>query len=408
MSTTDVTAQTSPLTPDTFFAWLRQNRESDPVHYDEQQRCWQLFGYADTLRALSDPARFSSDLSALVRQRPEFETLSKGNFARMDPPKHRKLRDLVSQAFTPRMVSALAPRIAAVTTELLDDLGDAERFDLVERLAYPLPVIVIAELLGIPVADRAVFRRWADQLLSRADTSMAMPDEATMNALASTLKEMHAYLLAHIQQRRAQPAEDLISKLTQAEVDGHRLDDDEIGGFVRLLLIAGHVTTTALLGNSILSFDEHPAVAAALRADPTGLPTAIEEVLRYRSPFPRLGRWTTAEVELGGKRIPAGELVILWVGSANRDSAQFTDPDRFDPHRKPNPHLSFGHGIHFCLGAPLARLETRLALELLFERYRTITVARDAGCEFHPPWAMISAKRLPVHVSANPGGRRQP
>lgn len=401
MSTEDLTS-VRPIQPalDAYFTSLRQQRESSSVQLDDKQRFWHVFGYAENLRVLNDPATFSSDLSRFIPPQPDFDLFSKGNFARMDPPKHRKLRDLVSQAFTPRMVSGLAPRIAAVVNELLDGVGDAGRFDLVESLAYPLPVIVIAEMLGIPVTDRALFRGWADRMLDRGEAGPRIPDEATMNRVGLAMRDMNTYVLAHIKQRRAQPAEDLTSKLTRAELDGHRLDDEEIVGFVGLLLIAGHITTTALLGNAILCLDEYPAAAAEIRADPTRIPAAIEEVLRYRSPFPGVGRRTTTEVELGGKRIPAEQIVLLSIASANRDPAQFEDPDRFILHRKTNPHLSFGHSIHFCLGAPLARLEARIALEILFKRYSAIAVARDVGCEFHSPQVMICAKRLPVDVKA--------
>jgi cytochrome P450 len=399
---TSTTGPTS-FTLEALLAWLRRQREAGSIHHDEQQRIWQVFGYADAERVLSDPSWFSSDFSEIMPHQRDFDLFARGNFVRMDPPKHRKLRGLVSQAFTPRMVTGLAPRIAEVTAELLDGLHGATCFDLVDRLAYPLPVIVIAELLGIPVEDRGIFRQWAETLFSRnQQTTELKLDEAALKALfdavAPTIREMNSYLLAHIQQRRARPADDLTSELVRAEVDGERLDDQEIVGFVGLLLLAGHITTTALLGNAILTFDEHPDAAAEVRADPSRLPAAIEEVLRYRSPFPRLARRAASDVDLGGHAIAANEIVILWIASANRDPAQFREPDRFDIRRAPNPHLAFGHGIHFCLGAPLARLETKIALGILLERYREIAVARDEPAEFYNPWTMISAKRLPVRV----------
>jgi cytochrome P450 len=400
MSTTALTPEPPSPTLDALLAWLRQHRAAGSVHYDAQQQLWQVFGYADVQRVLTDPTMFSSDFSALLASQPDFELFAKGNFLRMDPPKHRQLRSLVTQAFTPHTVAGLAPRIRAVTTALLDELGGAERFDVVERLAYPLPVIVIAELLGISVADRVLFRQWADALFSRNPQATGIRvDAATLEAFAPTIREMNRYLLAHIQHRRTQPADDLTSTLVSAALDGARLDDQEIVGFVRLLLLAGHITTTALLGNAILTLDEQPA-AAVLRADATRLPTAIEEVLRYRPPFPRLARRTATNVELGGHVIAANQIVLLWIASANRDATQFPSPDRFDMHRVPNPHLTFGHGIHFCLGAPLARLEATLALRLLLERYRKVAVARDEPAEWYHPWTIISAKRLPVDVVA--------
>jgi cytochrome P450 len=403
MQATTSTAEPTPFTLEALLAWLRRQREAGSIHHDEQQRIWQVFGYVDAERVLSDPSAFSSDFREIMPHQRDFDLFARGNFVRMDPPKHRKLRSLVSQAFTPRVVTGLAPRIAELTAELLDELRGAERFDLVDRLAYPLPVIVIAELLGIPVEDRGIFRQWAETLFSsnRQTTELRL-DEAALKALfdavAPTIREMNSYLLAHIQQRRARCADDLTSELVRAEVDGERLDDQEIVGFVGLLLLAGHITTTALLGNSVLTLDEHPDAAAELRADPTRLPAAIEEVLRYRSPFPRLARRAASDVELGGHAIAANEIVILWVASANRDSTQFPEPDRFDIRRTPNPHLAFGHGIHFCLGAPLARLEAKIVLGILLERYREIAVARDERAEFYNPWTMISAKRLPVQV----------
>ena len=403
MPATPSTAEPTPFTLEALLAWLRHQREPGSILHDAQQRIWQVFGYADAERVLSDASAFSSDFSEIMPHQRDFDLFSRGNFVRMDPPKHRKLRGLVSQAFTPRMVTGLAPRIAELTTELLDGLRGAERFDLVDRLAYPLPVIVIAELLGIPVEDRGTFRQWAETLFSsNQQTTELKLDPAALKALfdavAPTIREMNSYLLAHIRQRRDRPAHDLTSELVAAEMDGERLDDQEIVGFVGLLLLAGHVTTTALLGNSVITLDEHPDAAAALRADPTRLPAAIEEVLRYRSPFPRVARRAARDVELRGNAVAANEIVIPWIASANRDPTQFADPDRFDIGRTPNPHLAFGHGIHFCLGAPLARLEARIALGILLERYQEIAVARDEPAEFYNPWTMISAKRLPVHV----------
>ena len=403
MQATTSTVEPTPFTLEALLAWLRQQREAGSIHHDERQRIWQLFGYVDVERVLSDPSAFSSDFSEIMPHQRDFDLFARGNFVRMDPPKHRKLRSLVSQAFTPRMVTGLAPRIAELTTELLDALHGAERFDLVDRLAYPLPVIVIAELLGIPVEDRGIFRHWAETLFSsNQQTTELRLDEAALKALfdavAPTMRAMNDYLLAHVRRRRARPADDLTSELASAEVDGERLDDQEIVGFVGLLLLAGHITTTALVGNAVLTLDEHPSAAAALRSDPTRLPAAIEEVLRYRPPFPRLARRAAADVKLDGHTIAANEIMILWVAAANRDPAHFPEPDRFDIGRTPNPHLAFGHGIHFCLGAPLARLEAKIALGILLERYREIAVARDEPAEFYNPWTMISAKRLAVHV----------
>ena len=205
-----------------------------------------------------------------------------------------------------------------------------------------------------------MFRTWADVLLSQEvdpDQAVVEAGEQAVAAVAPTMREMNAYFLDHIRSRRADPGSDLTSKLVQAEVDGERLADEEIVGFVGLLLIAGHITTTATLGNSVVSFQDNPDAAAEVRADPTLLPAAIEEVLRLRTPFPRLGRITKVDTEVGGVRIPAGQIVLPWLAAANRDERVFAEPDRFDIHRRPNPHLTFGHGIHFCLGAPLARLE---------------------------------------------------
>ena len=382
-------------------AWLEAGRARGQVHFDDTQQCWHVLGHPEVGAVLSDPAVFSSDLTVLRPAQDDLALFQRGNFVQMDPPQQRKLRTLVSQAFTPRVVADLEPRIAELTTQLLDEVD--QRFDLIDALAYPLPVIVIAEMLGVPASDRPLFRRWADVLFSQdvdPDQSLRSASEQAVTAVAPTMREMNAYFLDHIRSRRASPGRDLTSKLVQAEVDGERLADEEIIGFVGLLLLAGHVTTTATLGNSVVCFQDAPDAVAQVRADPGLLPAAIEEVLRVRTPFPRLARMTTADAELAGVTIPAGQVVIPWLTAANRDERVFAEPHRFDVHRTPNPHLSFGHGIHFCLGAPLARLEARVALRLLLERYRDVEVAADEAVEQRNPWTMVAVSRLPLEVRA--------
>lgn len=393
------------------FAWFRTMRETQPVYRDGND-FWHVFRHADVLRILSDPATFSSDTTRFTPAQPDVDLFARGNVVVMDPPRHRTLRALVSQAFTARVVAALQPRITQLATTLLDaadgaagsaasSAAGADSFDLIEALAYPLPVTVIAELLGVPAADQPQFRRWAEALFNQPSVdATTAPTPELIDAIAPTIRELNEYLLVHIRRRRTTPTGDLISQLTSAQVDGQRLSDEQIVGFAGVLLLAGHVTTTALLGNVVLALDRYPAQARALRAERELVGNAIEEALRYRSPFPRVARVTTTSTELGGHAVPAGRLVIPWIAAANRDPARFSDPDRFDIHRATTGQLAFGHGIHFCLGAPLARLEARIVLGMLLDRYPDITVDPDAAVEYHNPWEMISVRRLPVRVSA--------
>ncbi|MGW0927662.1 cytochrome P450 [Streptomyces sp. NPDC002644] len=376
--------------------------EKGPVLRDEAQGVWQVVDHQGVGAVLADHATYSSDMSPIAPAQEDFDVFRQGNFVGMDPPRHRQLRTLVSQAFTPRVVQGLAPRIEEVTTRLLDAVADRDRFDLVDALAHPLPVVVIAELLGVPAEDHPLFHEWASVMFDGELIGEA-PDmadlEQALEAVAPTVREMNGYVLDHIRRRRAAPGDDLTSRLLHAEVDGDRLADQEIVGFVALLLIAGHITTTALLGNAVLTFDRRPGLLDALRADPELLPPALEEVLRLLPPFPEVGRRTTRPVALGGHEIPADALVMAHLGAANRDPARFADPEGFDISRTPNPHLSFGHGIHFCLGAHLARLEARIAARSLLERFRTVAVASHDEVAYRNPAVIVGVRHLPVEVT---------
>lgn len=377
--------------------WLRQMRETQPVYNDERTHLWHVFLYDDVQHTLSDPATFSSDTSTVLPQVQEAGVQSKGDLTQMDPPRHRKLRNLVSQAFTPRVIEQLAPRITDLTNQLLDEGTKQGEMDLIRDLAAPLPIIVIAELLGVPAEDRDRFKRWSDTLIGMATPDALDPTDLTaLQAVAPTMQEMYAYLRAYCQERRQHPREDLISRLTSAQVDGQQLDDDEILGFVSLLLLAGNVTTTMLLGNALYCLDQHPDAMKTLLADMSLLPSAIEEVLRYRAPFTLTIRVTTRPVTLHDVTIPAQQLVNVWLISANYDERHFSDPQHFDIRREPNRHLSFGHGIHFCIGAPLARLEGRIALNILLKRFPTLRIKPDGEIQMHESSMITGLKKLPV------------
>jgi cytochrome P450 len=360
--------------------WYRTMRDTDPVSWDAKTKTWNAYRYKDVATVLADYRTFSSDFSEVFPDRAGLkEELSEGNILAMDPPRHHQLRSLVSRAFSPRAIARLEARIGELTEELLDQIRGRSRIELVSGLAYPLPVTVIAELLGVPADDRPRFKVWADALLAR-DT-IDPTDKAAIEAAAVDLRKFHDYLREHMARRRVEPRQDLLSDLIAAEIDGQRLNDQEIVGFGTILLLAGHITTTLLLGNTLLCLDEHPQAQDALRADPAAIPLAIEEVLRYRSPVTRTTRVTTTEVRLGHQVIAPGQLVNVWLLSANHDEREFQNPDDFVVDRHPNPHVAFGKGIHFCIGAPLARLEGRVALGVLLRRFSRLRVDPEQPLE---------------------------
>ncbi len=396
MTSTDTQRDLAPTTDDepTLLAWLAAMRDEHPVWRD-RYGMWHVFRHDDVEAVLRDTRTFSSDTARLA---PVARKISRGMLTQLDPPEHRALRRLVSATFTPRTVADLEPRIRSLTGELLDRAGD--RYDLVDALAFPLPVIVIAELLGLPADDRALFRSWADRLFSMQVDDPTDPELGPK--VDAAMADITDYLTRACRARRAAPGDDLISKLVTTEVDGRALDDEEASNFSMLLLLAGHITTTVLLGNAVRTFDEHPGTWDELRADPGLIPGAIEEVLRFRSPFVQVGRATTVPARIGDTDVPADAFVLPWVLSANRDPRAHRDPDRFDIRRGlgGGAQLAFGHGVHFCLGAPLARLEGRVALEELTRRYRRLDVDRDAVAAagglpyFHR--GILGTRNLPV------------
>jgi cytochrome P450 len=373
--------------------WQRTMRDTDPVWRDPQTAVWNIFRYRDIAGVLSDHRSFSSDVTQIYPERAE---LTEGSILAMDPPQHHQLRSLVSQVFTPRSVALLEARIGELTEELLNQTKDRSDLELVSDLAYPLPVTVIAELLGVPAADRPLFKTWADSLFAR--DNIDPNDKAAIEESAADLRRFHDYLRGHVRQRQARPHPDLISDLIAADIDGRRLGEQEIVGFATVLLIAGHITTTILLGNTIRCLDEYPQAQATLRADSAAIPGAIEEVLRYRSPFALIRRFTTTDVQIGERVIAPGQVVYGWLVSANHDERQFENPDRFAIERRPNPHLAFGKGIHFCLGAPLARLEARVALGILLRRFASLRVNRDLPLEPYPSPGINGTRALHLWV----------
>jgi cytochrome P450 len=382
--------------------WLRGQAPEAPVRYDAQAGIWCVYGYKEVQHVLANPATFSSNTQRVIPKDmlEGQEEFSEGNLIQMDALEHKKLRGLISHAFTPKMVADMEPRIAELTNELLDEVADGNRMELVNDLAYPLPVIVIAELLGVPSSDRHRFREWGDALMeSTQEFSFADRSEEQRQRLQDAMQKVRKlsdYLREHVEDRRRNPREDLITKLVQAEVEGEHLTDNEVVNFSNVLLIAGHITTTMLLGNSILCLDTHPEWFARVRENRSMIPAAIEEALRYYSPFAGTARATTTDVELGGERIPADSLVVTFLGVANRDPKVFTDPHTFDPTRDPNPHMAFGRGAHFCIGAPLARLEGRVALNILLDRFPNLRSDPDRPPRFLPSLSMTGVKELPL------------
>lgn len=340
-----------------------------PVYRAEQSNTWVLSRYADVESALLDPGTYSS--ASGVVPTPDGMQITEQlmpMMLMMDPPRHGELRSLVSKAFTARRVAGMADTVQAVTDELLGSLEDEPGCDFVKEFAGPLPAMVIADLLGVPRADRDQFRAWSTTLVQANPLQDLSGLELAGPAVAAAAS-LYDYFSAFLDDRRSTPRDDLISALVQAEVNGERLTNEELLGFCLLLLVAGHETTSNLLGNSAVVLAEHPRARRRMADNPTLIAPAIEELLRYDSPVQGLSRTLAHDVTLHGQTMREGENVLLLFGSANRDERAFPSAGRFDIDRKPDHQVAFGRGIHFCLGAALARMEARTALESVLRRW---------------------------------------
>ncbi len=358
--------------PYPYYAYLREHA---PVYRVEGLGCFAISRYDDVLSLLKNPKRFSSEIlfTALLGDMnpvPEAPSLIAS-----DPPVHTRLRKLANRGFLPRLIQGLEPRIREITRDLLDDVAGQAEFDLVSDLSSPLPVIVIAEMLGVDPNRRADFKRWSDDIVSAANRQYSLEQE---KGIRRSIREFREYFGAVIAARRKEPRGDLLTALVKAEEEDQVLTAGEVLGLAVLLLIAGNETTTNLLGNIMLALLNYPDQMAKVQAERALIPNVVEETLRYDGPVQGIFRQAIEDVDLAQTTISAGSMVLPLFASANHDARVFPDPERFDITRKTEDHIAFGFGIHFCLGAPLARLESIVALEELLARFPSMTRKNDA------------------------------
>ena len=340
-------------------------RANDPVHRMRLINGWVLTRYEDVDTVLRDHRRFSKDDGTEDPYR---------SMLHHDPPDHTRLRSLVSKAFTPRAVRELHPRVQRIVDELLDDLSGKDRFDLIENFAFPMPVIVIAEMLGVPAQDIERFKHWSNDVSLTIEPSLR---DDQIRRVERAAEELYDYFEVIIEERRREPQDDMITALLNAEDEGDKLSHEELLGTLVLLLVAGNETTRNLIGNGMRALLKNPEQLQRLRDNPDLLDSAINELLRYDSPVQLDGRLVHNDVEVAGHLIRAGQRVLCAIGAANRDPAVFKDPDNLDIGRDERSHIAFGRGIHHCLGAPLAMLEARAAFSTLLDRFPSITLVSE-------------------------------
>ncbi len=383
------------------YPFYRALREADPVHFHELLQVWILTRHADVTAVLRDP-RFSSDRSKIriaalrlpqVREDlGEIAAALERTMLFADPPAHTRLRTLVSKAFTPRVIESYRGRILEIVEELLEPAEATRRLDAIRDLASPLPLTLIAEILGVPPEHRASFKRWSDDLAVLLDPLVPAP---VFERAQESAHELHAYLRGVFAERRRSPRDDLVSRLVLAEEKGDLLSESELFAICALVLGGGHETTTNLIGNGVLALLRHPQERRRLQNDPALIETAVNEFLRYESPVQFTGRTATADYEVGGKRIAAGDFVVLGLGAANRDPAEFAEPERLDVGRRENRHLAFGVGIHSCLGGRLACLEAGIAISTLLCRFPDLRPEFDEP-QWYPTIVSRGLTTLPV------------
>lgn len=368
-------------------------RQNDPIHrvlFPHGDFGWIITRYEDAVEVLKDN-RFSKDV--IKRYGPDQDNIFVHNMLFSDPPDHRRLRGLVQKAFTPRLIEGMRSHIQDIADDLLDNLNSQDKMNLIDEFAFPLPIIVISEILGVPLEDQDKFRLWSNSIIDATS-------EENSEVFEKHAKEFIDYLNAWFAKVREQPGDDLISQLVVAEESGEQLTEKELLGVVALLIIAGHETTVNLIGNGILALLEHPEQRELLIKRPELIHNAVEEMLRYNGPVEfSTSRWASEDIEFHGHHIAEGELVIVALDSANRDEAKFKDADVFDITREKSAHLAFGKGIHLCLGAPLARLEGEIAINTLIRRFPDMQLQADVNeLEWRPGMIVRGVKEIPVQL----------
>jgi len=371
-------------------------RDEDPVHHSPLD-FWVLTRYEDVAAVLRDPRFIKEPLVSVVAARFGVTVPPGVGFSMLDrdPPDHTRLRSLVSKAFTPRVVEGLRPRIQKIVDDLITRAEAVGRMDLIEEFAYPIPVNVICEMLGVPIEDHERFKGWSLDIARGLDSVWLPPESEIPKRSGAARHAIGDYMRGLIAERRASPRGDLLSALIAAEEAGDKLSEDELIATCILLLIAGHETTVNLIGNGTLALLRHPEELRRLRETPGLITSAVEELLRYDGPVQRTARITSTEVTIGGRTIGKGEMVMPFIGAADRDPSQFSDPDRLDLGRTDNRHIAFGWGIHFCLGAPLARVEGQIAIDTLVRRLPRLTLVDDEP-EHRQSLTLRGLKALPV------------